>query len=228
MAVTLQHVVAAVCVAVCSLASISTASAVTISVPATATGGFGSPPPPNGYTDFVLGTTVTFSGETSKTVRITASGSIAIGLTENPTPDGVLWQLTNSGDYTPLEEKIIDASGTLPARTRDVPNTGGLIYAFVPVATASASGFAPRDEDLTGSGLGIDSQLLFLAGSGPTDVTVTEPGSFYLGINDAFATNNSGSFSVTLDEVAAPVPEPSSLVLLSFGMACLLRTRRRR
>src|SRR5690349_15925622 len=104
------------------LAAPQFASAVIISVPGSATGGFGNPN--TSFTNMILGKAVVIGGGVvEETVRITATGLIDIGLGPTVPPGGISLGLSPSpGDFIPLEEKIIDAGGSLPSRT--VTNIG--------------------------------------------------------------------------------------------------------
>ena len=118
----------------------------------------------------------------------TYRGAMGIG------PEGLSAKRGNSGNYTPLDEAIVDVRGTsaLPATMQ---NNGALFGAFVRESTVNTPGFRPISEDFPDGG--IVSVSLFLIGSG-LEFTANEPGTLFVGVNDSRPGNNSGSFSVTV------------------------------
>ena len=188
-----------------------------VTVPSRATGGFGNIA--SGWEDMV-GAGAFGDGDI---LTIIASGTIYVNPTKMVGPDG--WGPPVDGyeadetSYTPLEEKEVDA-GTFPApRPNPVPHAGALIGAFVPELVANTEGFLARDDDYTGVGYGISSQWLFYIGPGPMNWTAPEDGTLYFGINDWWAANNSGEFTVT--------PEPATLLLFGLGVPILSGLRRK-
>ena len=119
--------------------------------------------------------------------------------------------------YTPLEEALVDAGIPPPISIPSsiVTNIAALIGAFVPETVASQPGFQPRDEDI--ASIGIPSSALFLIGSGLLSFTALGPGQLFLGINEPFVSNNSGSFQVTITPQQV-IPEPPSLALWGIGI----------
>ena len=188
----------------CAATRLKTLGPSPISVDAKATGSFGEHPLPLGgpALDMVVG----FVFEYPSVVRVTAGGWIDIhpewypGI--NLSPIGVTVALTRSVfGFLPLEEAIVD-SGVDPAELPDeIVDAGALIGAFVPKATVETPGFLAKDDDFPNGGIASDS--LFLIGSGPFDFTATEPGTLFLGINDARPGNNSGTFQVSVERAGA-------------------------
>ena len=115
-------------------------------------------------------------------------GAMGIG------PEGLSAKRGSTGNYTPLDEAIVDVRGTsaLPATMH---KNGALFGAFVRESTVNTPGFRPINEDFPDGG--IVSVSLFLIGSG-LDFTANEPGTLFVGVNDSRPGNNSGSFSVTV------------------------------
>ena len=94
---------------------------------------------------------------------------------------------------------------------------------IVPLAvmtTSSASLRTTASTIFTGVGNGISSDWLFLIGAGPKAVTASEASVLYLGINEWWAADNSGSFTVEI------VPEPATLGLLLVGGLIFSKRRR--
>ena len=171
---------------------------------AKATGSFGEYPQP--FRGPALDMVVGFVFEYPSVVRITAEGYITLHPRWVPgrsvSPDGVTVGFTRSAfGFLPLEEAIVD-SGVDPAELPDeIVDAGALIGAFVPKATVETPGFLAKDDDFPNGGIASDS--LFLIGSGPFDFTATEPGTLFLGINDARPGNNSGTFQVSVERAGA-------------------------
>ncbi|MCC9603404.1 PEP-CTERM sorting domain-containing protein [Stieleria sp. JC731] len=199
-------------------------------VSAGATGGFGryDDDVSEGGGDMVLGWD--FSGP-NQTILISATGTIRIG-PEFPSngPGGVAITVDNISvlqqTYTPLEQQFVDSGVlTIPRPVGDsLSDTGALIGAFVSSTTASFSKFQPRDPDTLGlDGIGIAPQDLMLIGDGEFSFTSTEAGRLYLGINDLFPSNNSGSFTVTI----TAIPEPTSCFALFLGCSAIVVRRKR-
>lgn len=164
----------------------------TVSVSATATGGFGDP---NGcYTGLVPA--FTFSGP--QTVILTARGTISLDSPPFPaTPKGVSVGPGYASYLFPLEEAVNDG-GASPAIESSGPsiNVGALMGAFVPAAVVSTAGFEAADEEI--AGVGVPATSLFLVGSSVLKFVAPGAGTLYLGVNWSYACNALGSFSVTL------------------------------
>jgi hypothetical protein len=212
--------------AVLLLLSGAIASAIPITVPATANGEFGVPE--GGGTPLVSAFSLTAAGQE---IQITASGTINLDASLTTGPDGVsVPRSVIMGNlnlaYTPLEEGVIDGGGSVPTTDANstVNEVGALIGAFVPSATVSASGFSPIDAKLSDPNPGVNSTALFFVGAGPFTFTAPGAGTLYLGINEPFVSNNTGSFSATI----VSVPEPSALVLAGLaGAICLIAVRKK-
>jgi hypothetical protein len=180
-----------------------------VGIDARATGMFGAFSTPTSGEDLAPAFTFTSAGEM---IVITATGliSLAPGAVDNVSPDGIAPQdraTVLGGGYFPLEEAFVDSGGTLPALA---PLGGALFGAFVSASVVSNPSFTPKDEDLVS--VGIASSALFLVGSGPVSFSAPGPGSLFFGVNDPRGDNNTGSYTGTLN----PVPEPTTLFLLSF------------
>ena len=190
-----------------------------------ATGLFGSGGAP-GASALVEGWSLASAGER---VSISATGLIDLATNEpgydtSPSGIGLLVdgiQASNT-QFTPDEEKHVEAGTLILPRTASttIPAVGALIAVFVPESVASAPGFSATNVEFGGA---ITPQDVFLVGSGPFEFTAQAPGRLYLGINDTFPTNNSGSFSVTV----SAVPEPASVGLIIAAGAFMLSARRR-
>jgi len=73
--------------------------------------------------------------------------------------------------------------------------------AFVPHAWASQPGFVADDGTKLTSGFGIMPNQMFFLGIN-NYVVVSGPGTLYLGVNDWYVDDNSGSLTVTLTYTA--------------------------
>lgn len=199
----------------------TSASALSVTVGAKKNGYFGQLS--SGAQDMVQATDLS-AGDT---VAITATGQIYIGENLQVTANGVDLDSSSgkvfSFEYTPLEQAGVIADPSLANNTL-MPNLGALIGAFLPTATATASGFNARSST---SGNGIAATDLFFVGESLT-YTAAFDGRLFLGINEGYVSNNSGAFNVSLTAANAPaVPLPAGLPLLIGGLAALGFVRRK-
>ncbi|MCP4934228.1 MAG: hypothetical protein GY927_08495 [bacterium] len=205
-----------------SLMAVSSALAVTVIVDSKANGSFGTQ---NGGSIAMIG----FDILGGTTINISASGIINIGggLTSlNTDAAGIplsffLGDPILVTDYTPLQEAAVDAGGTAPGAA---PDFGALMGAFVSATFLNANpGFVARDEDLVT--VGIQSTALFLIGLS-SSFTALEDGKLFLGVNDTFTGNNSGSF--TVDITTVPLPAALPLFGTALSIMGLIGWRRKR
>ena len=184
------------------------AAATTITVDATRTGGFGDLNA--GFAPFI-GTSV--GGGQSYLLSATGTIDLVSGaLPSGPAGVSIIspdFGLSPTG-FTPLQEAAVDAGGTGPGGASDF---GALIGSFAPQPLLDANpGASAIDEDLGGL---LSSSSLFLIG--PNSVFLAPgDGILFFGINDTFAGNNTGAFTVNVS--AQPVPLPASLALLGLAL----------
>jgi hypothetical protein len=202
---------ASACLGVAMLTGV--AQSAVLNVDAKANGGFGSS---SGGT---LGTAmVPFAVLGAAAFQISATGLISVcsclplvgpdGITFPDTPNG-------NGEILPLEER----DGIDPDPSDFL---GALIGAFVPAGTPGNPGF---DDDISGD---VAAAALFLIGGGPYVFSAPGAGTLYLGINDSFVANDSGSFTITITQVrATEMPEPGTLVMLGLSVVAFRAARRR-
>lgn len=205
------RVLASACLGIALLAGAAQAATI-ITVNSTDSGGFGVSQGSSSGTPMEA-----FAILGAGSFQISATGSLFLDGSNTyfvETPDGI--SINFSGEILPLEERDgVDLNPSL--------NAGALIGAFVPNGT---SGTAGVDEDFSGN---VAAAALFLIGDGPFLFTAPGAGTLYLGINDSFAGNNRGSFTVTIDQViATDVPEPAALAILGVGLVGLRLLRGRR
>jgi hypothetical protein len=154
-----------------------------VTVPATASGGFGSPN--TGYAPMTAGITVPGPG----TIVITyqsgmwspVSGYIA-GANGIPTQN-------EGDDYSPLQGSIGVTGGS-------VNNLMALNGAFVAKADVDSEGFSPVDQ-LIAPKVGISPSALFFVGQRKS-LQVAGAGTLYLGPNDGDVSDDSGSLIVSV------------------------------
>ena len=84
-------------------------------------------------------------------------------------------------------------------------NAIALMGAFVPQLWTQESGFVAMDGTKLANGIGIMPNQLFFVGSN-NYIQVRGPGTLYLGINDWFVDDNSGSLTVTVTYHAGATP----------------------
>lgn len=196
--------------------------AASISVDANRNGGFGAPLSNSGTFVDLIASDLLDSGTT---YEISATGQIVIGDTFMSPPNGITLErsllLGNQPEaFTPLEEGIIDGGGSVPISDgqSSVAAVGALIGIFVSDTLENSVGFDASDADSGGSLLSAD---LFLVGSSTT-FTPTVAGKLYFGVNEAFVSNNSGSFLVSINAV----PEPTSAILACFSIVLVSSCRK--
>lgn len=169
----------------------STATAfAAVTIPSTATGGFGSPN--TGYTPMVAVRTVT--GPSMITIR--ATGTINFGTGVQVGPNGGVYPAAQAGslDSTPLDESVgVTFSSFSGAQ---LGHHASLIGAFVPQSVVSNPKFQPVDGTKGIAAVGIAPSQLFFVGNLHA-IVVNTAGTLYLGINDNMVGDNSGSFTVT-------------------------------
>jgi len=165
---------------------------VTVTVPSTASGGFGTPA--SGYVPLVKALTVKSAG----TITISyQSGTVDVPGTPHGgwcSAGASLCQGPNGGDWDapygwalPLEQ----ASGV--AGQVHLTNDMALIGAFVPQSLVKTTGFQALDG--TKFPIGIMPDKLFFVGSYNV-IQVSGPGTLYLGVNDMYDDDNVGSLTV--------------------------------
>jgi len=96
--------------------------------------------------------------------------------------------------YAPLQQ-----ANTVPSSSSvtGISNLMALIGAFIPRSLVNTAGFTPTDATKSQRGIGIMPDKLFFVGQ-YNSFHVSGPGVFFLGINDWYTENNSGSFSVKI------------------------------
>jgi hypothetical protein len=175
------------------IASATAASAVTVNVPSTATGGFGSPN--TGWQPFVAALSVSGPG----TITITYTSGTVIYGTGRPAvgPNGgsLTTPLNALSLSLPLDEAVGINTAAYPNKI--VTHIGALIGAFVPKSIAGSAAFQPVDGTKGLAPVGIVPSDLFYVGDQHV-IYVRGAGTLYLGINDDNTTDNSGSFNVTV------------------------------
>lgn len=162
---------------------------VLVSVPATATGGFGNVIGGSGNELHGLPFVTAYTAIGPGVIRVTARGEWTIWF-GGPMlgPDGYFE--TSPTVQSPLAE----AAGT----SWGVSAMGGaLIGAFVPASVVSMPGFSPVDGSKGLAAIGIAPSSLMYIGRAAF-IQISGPGTLFLGINDADATvfDNSGSLTV--------------------------------
>jgi hypothetical protein len=156
-----------------------------ITVPGTAMGYFGNPQDQN--TPLVPAISVT--GPVTITVTY-VSGQVCWTYNACVGPNGGFY--SNNGPYQmPLQE----ANGVRSPRKID--NVGALIGVFVPAIRVNRKGFQAVDGTKNMAQVGIMPHGLFFIGASKS-FPVSMAGTLYLGINDFSASDNSGSFVVTV------------------------------
>lgn len=172
---------------------VGSASAVTVTVPGTANGGFGSPNT-GGSTPFVAAITVTGPG----TISIAATGTINFGggFPSNGPNGGVFGASPGNLSLSlPLDEAVGMNSAGYPGK--QIRRLGALIGAFVPQSLVSNPLFQPVDGTKGLAPIGIVPSQLFFVGNSHV-IEVNSAGTLYLGINDGGVVDNSGAFTVNV------------------------------
>jgi hypothetical protein len=159
----------------------------TVFVPGNASGYFGN------SNDLVIPFVQAITVNGPSTITITyVSGTVQwgggeVGPTGGPYPA--------SGFQFPLQE----AKGVAPHNKLN--NIAALIGAFVPQTRVQLNGFSALDGTKNITQVGIMPSSLFFVGETAT-ITVTLPGTLYLGINDTLVSDNSGGFTVQVSSTA--------------------------
>lgn len=165
------------------------AKTVTVIVPATASGNFGyySAASDANATALVKAVTVT-KATTIKLSHVDGEWRASDSL---PLADanGHDW---SAGDWeqAPLQE----ASGVTGVKTK---NLMALVGAFIPKSLVDSSIFTPVDGTKKSRGLGIMPDKLFFVGTDNV-IQTNGAGTLYLGVNDPYVSDNSGSLTVEI------------------------------
>jgi hypothetical protein len=171
---------------VMGLVASGSAGAVICTVPATATGSFGNPNT-TGSTPLVPCITISERG----TIVIRASGTWSYAAGESNTANGTCYPgAPFTSGQIPLQEAAGVGGGVQSC------TIGALIGAFVPRSTANNLDFKPVDGTKNLVAVGINPNMLFFVGVYGA-FEANGPGTLYLGMNDGYAADNSGSLSVS-------------------------------
>jgi hypothetical protein len=171
---------------VMSLVGSGSAGAVVCTVSAKATGSFGNPD--TGSIPLVPCLTITERG----TIVIRASGTWSFANGESNTANGTCSNAPFTTNQIPLQEAA-GVGGSVQSC-----DAGALMGAFVPSSTVSTPGFKPVDGAKNLVAVGIKPNALFFVGTYSV-LQANGPGTLYLGMNDAYAADNSGSLSVSVE-----------------------------
>jgi hypothetical protein len=161
------------------------AGAVICTVPATATGSFGNPNTA-GSTPLIPCITISERG----TIVIRASGTWSYAAGESNAANGTCYTPPFTIGQIPLQEAA-GVGGSVQSCT-----IGALIGAFVPRSTVNNPDFKPVDGTKNLVAVGINPNMLFFVGV-YSAFEANGPGTLYLGMNDGYAADNSGSLSVS-------------------------------
>jgi hypothetical protein len=153
-----------------------------IFVPGTTNGCFGNP-----VDECIpLVAALTVRGPGSVTVTYVSGTVTDAGV--NTGPDGVSW--IDPRFQIPLQEKH-------GVWLKKMTHLDGLIGVFVPQSRVLRNGFNALDGTKQVTHVGITPDRLFFIGTGKT-FRVKEAGTFFLGINDCWVSDNGGGFNVTV------------------------------
>jgi len=170
-------------------AAVAQASPATLTISSLASGNFGA-----GYAHQTMQTAlvraITVPGAGTITVTYVSGSWCAHDGTDCSGANGTAINDPSGVWYDPLQE----ASGVAPSAAQ---NAIALMGAFVPQLLTEQSGFVAMDGTKLTSGVGIMPNLLFFVGANNC-IQVNGPGTLYLGINDWYVDDNSGSLTVTV------------------------------
>jgi hypothetical protein len=189
---------------------------VTLRVSAKATGAFGSLLGGIGSEEdpTALHMILAAALDAGERVTVAATGHVALSEGNQTSPDGLTPEdAPPASTVFPLQERDAD-SGLRVDPAGEASRLGALMGACVPVQDPAT--FVPLNDDpdpTSDSPLlvvpdplpvgGIPAAALFYVGAGPLDYTATESCVLFLGVNDAFAPNNSGAYDVTISRASA-------------------------
>jgi hypothetical protein len=170
-------------------ATMAASAQTTVFVPGNASGYFGEP-----VNDMVpLVQAIAVSGPATITITY-VSGTVDFGTGVQVGPNGGTYVAANY--QLPLQE----ATGTAPRLA--ARNIAALMGVFVPQSRVQLGGFSAIDGTKNAVRAGIMPDGLFFVGESKT-VTVKEPGTLFLGINDSGVADNSGGFTVQVTSSTA-------------------------